>query len=101
MPRHQRPRTAPVAPAREPTDATTTPAPSPAGLSPEQVDRWAALIADGRDVFPDDLPSPDRDRLLAAVRDALRSRLVRLIARAIAARLHRRLRPDTENPNHA
>jgi hypothetical protein len=86
MPRHQRPQTAP-------------PPPPPAGLTPEQVDRWAAPIADGRDAFPDDLPPDDRDRLLLAVRERLRSQLVRLIARAIAAQLRRR--PDTENPTDA
>jgi hypothetical protein len=58
-------------------------------LTTEQIDRWADVIADGRDDFPDGLPSPSRERLLTAVRERLRSRLVHLIARAIAARLRR------------
>jgi hypothetical protein len=70
------------------------------GLSDEQVGRWADVIADGRDDFPDGLPSPGRERLLAAVRERLRGRLVRLIARAIAARLHRRARSETECPTY-
>jgi hypothetical protein len=53
------------------------------------VARWADLIADGRGDLPDGLADVDRERLLAAVRQRLRERLVHLIARAIAARLHR------------
>jgi hypothetical protein len=71
------------------------------GLTTEQVERWADMIADGRDEFPDRLPSPSRERLLAAVRERLRSRLVRHIARAIAAWLRRRAGSDTENTTHA
>ena len=47
------------------------------------------MIADGRGEFPTGLAPPDRDRLLAAVRRRLRDRMVRHIARAIAARLRR------------
>jgi hypothetical protein len=71
------------------------------GLSDDQVARWADLIADGRDGFPDGLPSPDHERLLAAVRQRLRRRLVALIARAIAERLHRLARLGTEDPTDA
>jgi hypothetical protein len=60
------------------------------------VGRWAALIADGRGTVPDDLPPPDRERLRDAARRQLRSRMVQLVARAIAARLRRPARPDTE-----
>jgi len=79
----------------------TSPAPPATGLAEDQIDRWADLIADGRDAFPKGLPAPDHERLLGAVRERLRGRLVRLIARAIAARLYRRARPGTEGPNHA
>jgi hypothetical protein len=51
---------------------------------PGQLQRWAELIADGREQFPTSLPPPDRDRLLAAVRRRRRDRLVQHIARAIA-----------------
>jgi hypothetical protein len=91
MPRETRTRTGPV-PA-PPADSPPTPAPAP---SDAQLDRWAELIADGRDVWPDDLPPPLRGRLEAEVRHRLRGRLVHLIARAIAARLRRDGRPETE-----
>ena len=95
MPRQTRP---PASPAPTPPPAS---APSAPGLTDDQVNRWADLSADGRDAFPEGLPAPDHERLLAAVRERLRGRLVRLIARAIAARLYRRARPGTEGPNHA
>jgi hypothetical protein len=79
----------------------TSPAPAAPGLGADQVARWADLIAEGRDAFPEGLPAPDHERLLAAVRRRLRDRLVRLIARAIAARLYRRARPGTEDSDHA
>jgi hypothetical protein len=63
----------------------------------EQIERWAELIADGRDTFPEGLAAPDHERLLAAVRERLSGRLVRLIARAIADRLYQRGRPRTED----
>lgn len=62
-------------------------------LTPEQVQRWAELIADGRDVFPADLPLPDRDRLLMEVRRRRRDRLVLHIARVIAHDLGDAARP--------
>jgi hypothetical protein len=96
MPRHTRPRTNP-GPAPQPSESAS-PAPD---LKDDQVARWAELIADGRDTFPDGLPSPQRERLLAAVRQRLRGRLVRLIARAIAARLRRAPAPDREDPTDA
>ena len=63
--------------------------PAEARLSDEQLRRWAALIADGRGEFPADMQPPDRDRLLGEVRQQLRVRLVHLIARAVAQKLHR------------
>lgn len=66
-------------------------------LTPEQIRRWATLIAAGEDEFPPALPPPDRDRLAGEVRALLRERLVDLIARAVARDLlPRRSRPDTE-----
>jgi hypothetical protein len=74
---------------RSPRKGTRPPAASTGGLSDDQVARWADLIADGRGDLPGDLSPGDRPRLLAAVRQRLRDRLVRLVARAIAERLHR------------
>ena len=72
-----------------------------AGLSGEQIDRLADLIAEGRAELPDDLPGPDLRRLTAAVRRRLRDRLVRLIARAVACRLHGQGRPGKEDDDDA
>lgn len=66
-------------------------------LTAEQVARWADVIAEGRDDFPEDLSSPSRVLLLAAVRERLRRRLVRHIARAIAARLRLKGQSDKED----
>jgi hypothetical protein len=71
------------------------PAGSP-GLTDDQIMRCAELIAEGRGAFPDNLSPADHERLLVAVRQRLRSRLVHLIARAIAVQLHRQARPDKE-----
>jgi hypothetical protein len=70
-------------------------------LTDDQLDRWADLIADGRGEFPTELDPPHRDRLLVAVRCRLRDRLVRYIARAIAARLRREDGPRSETDSHA
>lgn len=86
---------------RSPRNPTSPPAAPTGGLSGDQVARWADLIADGRGDLSDDLSSEDRQRLLAAVRQRLRDRLVRLIARAIAWRLHTPGRPGTEEPTDA
>lgn len=86
---------------RSQRNPTSPPAAPTGGLSDDQVARWADLIADGRGDLPDDLSPEDRQRLLAAVRQRLRDRLVRLIARAIAWRLRRQGRPDAEDPTDA
>jgi hypothetical protein len=86
------------------SDAPSAPEPSPpaeARLSDEQVRRWAALIADGRGEFPADLSPPDRDRLLGELRQQLRARLVHLIARAVAQKLHREAGPSQEDSTRA
>ena len=61
------------------------------GLTAVQIDRWANMIADGRCDLPDDLAAGDRDRMVIAVRQRLRDRLLQLIARAIAAEIRRDL----------
>lgn len=86
---------------RSPRNRTSPPAPPTGGLSDDQVARWADLIAAGRGDLSDDLSPEDRQRLMAAVRQRLRDRLVRLIAQAIAWRLHRQGRPDAEDPTDA
>jgi len=70
----------------QPNDRASAAAIEPT-LTQDQVQRWAELIAVGRDAFPVDLPPPDRDSLLAAVRRRRRDRLVLHIARAIACDL--------------
>jgi hypothetical protein len=66
------------------------PGPTPASaLDDDQICRWADRIAEGRDGMPDDLPPPDRDRLAAEVWRRLRDRLIRHVARAIAAQIRR------------
>lgn len=55
--------------------------------TPEQLALWADRIADGRDEFPSALAKSDSTQLSEFVRERLRSRLIRHIARAIADRL--------------
>lgn len=80
-------------PHRPPTTRESEPANR---LAHDQIARWADRIADGRDEFPTDLADPDRSALAEAVRLRLRDRLMKLVARAIAARLARRDAPDTQ-----
>jgi hypothetical protein len=79
----------PAKPSREPQQSAGSD--SPSGLTPEQIRRWASLVADGTSEFPGDLAPVDRDRLLVATRRLLRERLVRLVARAIAIDIRRGL----------
>ena len=65
---------------------------SPGPLAPDQIQRWAALIADGACELPQELPVPDRHRLINEIRRQLRARLITLVARAIAQDLYRRER---------
>jgi len=63
---------------------------APAGsLDVGQIHRLAELIADGRSEVPPDLSDADQQRLHEEVRRLLRARMLRFIARAIAARLQR------------
>ena len=83
MPRKTQFRSRPDRPATSASGDTETP------LDDDRVRSRAARIADGHDPIPDDLSPRDRARLEAAVRRRLRDRMVRLIARAIAAAVHR------------
>lgn len=67
-----------------------------AGLTPDQLRRWAGLIAAGEDEFPQHLVDPDRQRLAAEVRVLRRERLLELIASAIARDIVRHNRQDME-----
>jgi hypothetical protein len=89
----------PEEPSREPQPSDESDPPN--GLTPEQIRRWAALVADGTSEFPGDLAPADRDRLLAETRRLLRERLVRLIARAIAIDLRRGLGRSKETESNA
>jgi len=55
----------------------------------DQLALWADRIAEGRDELPSDSGDSDRTRLAEMVRERLRNRLIRHIARAIANRLGR------------
>jgi hypothetical protein len=101
MTRHQQPQTTPVPHASTTTAEATPPGLTPAELTSEQVSRWAEQIADGRGDFPQELPESERRRLLSEVRRRLRDRLIRLIARAIAAQLHCESGPTLEDPSRA
>ena len=83
-------------PAETPTHREHVPGPH-GPLTPDQVMRWARLIAAGADEFPLDLPPADQQRLAGAVRGLLRERLMDLVADAIARDLVR-ARRDTEVP---
>ncbi len=64
------------------------------------VERLAALVADGEVPWPDDLSAHQATELAAAVRRRRRLRLVKLIARQIAAELWRDKPPGARNDPH-
>ena len=68
-------------------------------ISGDQLGRWAELIAEGRAEFPADLLLPDHGRLEGIVRRRLRDRLVRWIARGVAARIRATGALLKENPD--
>ena len=72
-------------------DASTTSAnpAADAGLTDDQIQKWADLIAERGGEFPSGLAPSDQERLVVAVRSRLRRRMIRHIARAIAANLRR------------
>lgn len=58
-------------------------------LAEAQLQRWAQLVADGDAEFPDSMPGPQAERLLAEVRRRRRDRLIKLFARQIAQSVRR------------
>ena len=58
-------------------------------LTPEQLARLAELVADGETDLPDDLATEQLEQLIELVRRRRRARLVRFIARQIAADIRR------------
>jgi hypothetical protein len=101
MDRQLPPTTGPEKRPDDPTARTSDDPAIPARLDHDQLDRWAQLIADGRGEFPTGLAPLHHGHLLAAVRQRLRDRMVRHIARAIAARLRDDAGPRSENDPHA
>jgi hypothetical protein len=67
----------------------TAPASLVPALTDTQIDHWAELIAEGRDRFPVTIAPLDCERLIAAVRQRLRDRLIQHIARVVASDLQR------------
>jgi len=53
-------------------------------LTPEQIDKYAELVATGEAEFPDGLPQDQHEDLTTKVRSRLRRRMTLLVARAIA-----------------
>jgi len=99
MPRPKNPRIQTDPASKE--GVSTVAAASPSTLSPDQVRRWGALIAEGRDEVPTDLPDDDRERLQSEVRLQLRDQMVRLVARAVASNLYREFgRKKVEDASH-
>ena len=83
------------------TPGSTAPPQAPVELTADQFERWARLLAEGDVEFPDNLPAPQADRLLAEVRQRRRGRLVRLIAHGIAQGLsHSSDLPEMEDSRH-
>lgn len=74
---------------------------APTGLTDDQVHRLADVIAEQGVEVPEGLTAADRQRVLAAVRQRLRDRLVHLIARAVAWRLYRQPRSEAEETSDA
>jgi hypothetical protein len=78
------------------TSATGGKADNGSPLTSEQLQRWAARIAEGQDPFPRDLPAAERERLATEVRRLRRERLLAFLARAIAQDIRRQERQDKE-----
>ncbi len=67
-----------------------------AGLSGQQLNRWAELVATGEAGFPDNLLKADEAALCRQVRQRRRDRLIRFVARAIAREIWRELQTIEE-----
>jgi hypothetical protein len=59
------------------------------GLTSEQLARWAQLVADGQEAFPDEHSSLQRQQMLEQVRTRRRARLVNYICQQVARDIHR------------
>ena len=59
-------------------------------LTDEQLQRWAGLVADGSEPFPEGLEPRQHQQMLRQVRELRRRRLVQFIAGRVAAELHTR-----------
>lgn len=84
--------TGPGGPARGPDPTTRDAADAehvPGPLPNERLARLADLVADGEAGVPGGLEPADELRLETMVRDRLRARLVRFIARQVALDIHR------------
>ena len=101
MPDRSRLSTRPDLAAGAPLDSELLPSVAAAALSPDQIRRWADRIADGHGQVPEDLGVADRDRLEAEVRQRLRDRLVRHIARVLAVTIQREASQRQEDATDA
>jgi hypothetical protein len=63
-------------------------------LSDDQIDRLAAMIANGCCEWPTHFPARESQRLQVEVRSRLRHRLIRLVARAIALDVRGMAQPE-------
>jgi hypothetical protein len=84
----------PTDPGATPQDPKPTPPESPDATHPgpqppERLARLADLVAGGEVEFPGGLDPDDDVRLAGMVRERLRARLVRFVARQIAHDIHR------------
>lgn len=101
MPRKNSERSEPASIDQATPLASPDPGTALARLTPDQLDRWAGLIAAGQDEFPENLAAADRERLAEIVRHRLTDRLIRYIAQAIAAELNRGKQANLECSSHA
>jgi hypothetical protein len=67
-----------------------------APLTADQLQRWAALIAEGLDELPSELSPADQKRLVDEVRRLLRQQLMNFVAGAIARSIARQQCHDKE-----
>ena len=73
----------------ESAHATVTHSPDPEPPSPEQLACLAEMVVEGAVEFPGNFAAGDEARLVMLVRQRLRTRLVRFLARQIALDIYR------------